>query len=310
MLRNALLPLSLVLMGAVTGANAQGINCESSDGRRLFVPGATSCPFGLAPSNSPGAAPMPPQKAAFAAKTIQEMAAVQDLLIKLNLLRGSADGLYGPATDTAIRGWQKAKGHPETGYLTDDQLAALNADAHPAPVLPPEAPQQFRCPQRGVLFTYASVSEPITVIGERLSLGGEGLSCFYFVRSEVNGSYADSQYYAGFWRALTEAEQAFLQSLRPDRVWPLAVGNKVEQVVPVGESTARVRIQVDGYGLIDTPLGRLPTYVVSMTEGDGSAASRSASTFWWSPDLGETVRFISSDGSSSNGGWQIVNVTR
>src|SRR5438477_413706 len=48
--------------------------------------------------------------------------------------RNSADrptvtGYFGPRTRTMITAWQKAQGLPETGYLTEAQLAALQHQA-------------------------------------------------------------------------------------------------------------------------------------------------------------------------------------
>jgi peptidoglycan hydrolase-like protein with peptidoglycan-binding domain len=35
------------------------------------------------------------------------------------------DGLFGPRTRAMIKAWQKAQGLPDTGYLTEPQLATL-----------------------------------------------------------------------------------------------------------------------------------------------------------------------------------------
>jgi hypothetical protein len=299
-----------LVLGTQAALAQSGIQCEAADGRRLYVAGASSCPFGLSPA-ARSAAPISPQKAAFLAKGVQEMSGIQEALIKLDLLKATADGVYGPVTEAAIRAWQKSKGLAETGYLSDEQMVALKTDANPPAVSAPESPQEFQCPARGAIFTYATVVEPVTVVGERVSLGRDGLSCFYFVRSQAESSYVDSQYYAGFWRALTPAEQDFLLQLGPAEMWPLVVGKSLEREVKVGEGTARMRISVERYEVIDTPMGRLPAYVIAITELGGTPPKETASsTFWWSSDLGETIRLISRDSSGAASGWQVVGVTR
>lgn len=56
---------------------------------------------------------------------------VQDELVRLGLLspdsgkHGGKDGLFGPKTEAAVKKWQKAHGHKETGKVTADLLAAL-----------------------------------------------------------------------------------------------------------------------------------------------------------------------------------------
>ena len=46
---------------------------------------------------------------------------VQQGLASLDYAAGAADGLFGPATRTALRQWQRGKGFVATGYLTREQ---------------------------------------------------------------------------------------------------------------------------------------------------------------------------------------------
>jgi tetratricopeptide (TPR) repeat protein len=57
---------------------------------------------------------------------------VQAALNSLGHEMPTVTGYFGPRTRAMITAWQKAQGLPETGYLTDVQLAALRQQAAPA----------------------------------------------------------------------------------------------------------------------------------------------------------------------------------
>ena len=52
---------------------------------------------------------------------------IQRGLAALALNVGVPDGIFGPRTRKAVRGWQASKGFPETGYLSAEQAEALKA---------------------------------------------------------------------------------------------------------------------------------------------------------------------------------------
>lgn len=72
--------------------------------------------------------------------------AVQTQLIRLGLLakdsgkHGGVDGLFGPKTEAAVKRWQKAHGHTETGKVSTALLAALKKAPAPSgkPVAKPK----------------------------------------------------------------------------------------------------------------------------------------------------------------------------
>ena len=57
---------------------------------------------------------------------------IQQGLMALGKAVGAADGLFGPATREAIRGWQAGKGFAGTGYLTEEQANTLIAQGQAA----------------------------------------------------------------------------------------------------------------------------------------------------------------------------------
>jgi peptidoglycan hydrolase-like protein with peptidoglycan-binding domain len=56
----------------------------------------------------------------------QDVSALQQRLISLGYFSGPASGYFGPATETAVKKFQKANGIPETGYVASITRAALN----------------------------------------------------------------------------------------------------------------------------------------------------------------------------------------
>ena len=55
----------------------------------------------------------------------EERALIQRGLAALGFNAGAPDGIFGPKTRRAIRGWQESKGFPETGHLGAEQAQAL-----------------------------------------------------------------------------------------------------------------------------------------------------------------------------------------
>ena len=71
---------------------------------------------------------------------------IQAALANAGFDPGPADGTFGPKTRRAIRAWQRANGHAETGYLTRDQLRSILKHATPTVTLEPkcaELPGQY-----------------------------------------------------------------------------------------------------------------------------------------------------------------------
>ena len=62
----------------------------------------------------------------------QDRKRVQVALNSLGHEMPTVTGYFGPRTRAMIKAWQKAQGLPETGYLTEAQLAALRQQAAPA----------------------------------------------------------------------------------------------------------------------------------------------------------------------------------
>ena len=66
-----------------------------------------------------------PARAGTAPLTGNERRRIQTALAAEGFSPGPADGKFGPRTRQAVTAWQRARGYPATGYLTDAQAAEL-----------------------------------------------------------------------------------------------------------------------------------------------------------------------------------------
>jgi TPR repeat protein len=136
-----------------------GVNRERTDKigkeefRQIVValtpprPAPRTLPLPPMPAPAPSAAAEEAQpEPVWPKATVDQVKAVQQALIDLHRLRGKADGAAGPATRTAIRGFEKSAGLPETGQVSRELYVALlkakaqrDVSATPAPAQDPEA---------------------------------------------------------------------------------------------------------------------------------------------------------------------------
>ena len=99
---------------------------------------------------------------------------------------------------------------------------------------------------------------------------------------------------------------AFIAALKPERLWPLAVGKKVEANYTVGGRSWHYILSVASYEKRMGPGDALfDTFVIEMNE-QGDKGQRSISRWWVSPVEKYVIRFDSSD---SNGGANRAIVT-
>jgi len=76
--------------------------------------------------------------------SLADRIAAQESLAKLGFDPGSADGLIGANSRTALRAWQKARGLPADGYLSPDTLRRLQTEAGQANAAAPGPAQPYR----------------------------------------------------------------------------------------------------------------------------------------------------------------------
>src|SRR6266481_5186779 len=148
---------------------------------------------------------------------------------------------------------------------------------------------EFGCPDPGTTFTYDS---GVNVVAR----GQDGMDC----KMEIVGGAPFKV------RALLIANpspdgadtSAFIAALRPERLWPLKVGNKIEASYSTGGRSWSYTLSVTSYEKRKGPGDALfDTFIVEMNE-QGADGQRSISRYWVSPVEKYVLRFDSSD---SNG---------
>ncbi len=92
---------------------------------------------------------------------------------------------------------------------------------------------------------------------------------------------------------------ALIASIRPERLWPLQVGKRIEAKHSSSKGSWNYVLTVARTQQLEGPGGALQdTYLIEMTEQATNSPYRSVSRWWISPKLGYLLRF---DFSDSNG---------
>jgi hypothetical protein len=155
----------------------------------------------------------------------------------------------------------------------------------------------FGCPDPGTTFAFDSGTDIV-------ARGQDEMDC----KMEIVGGAAFKM------RGLLIANpspdgsdtSAFIAALKPERLWPLAVGKKVEANYSVGGRTWHYILSVARYEKRMGPGDALfDTFVIEMNE-QGDKGQRSISRWWVSPVEKYVIRF---DWSDSNGGANRAVVT-
>jgi hypothetical protein len=173
-------------------------------------------------------------------------------------------------------------------------LAALSAPATAQTM-------EFGCPDVGTTFTFDSGTKVV-------SRGRDGMDC----RMDTVGGAPFKV------RGLILANpapdgsdtSAFIAALRPERLWPLEVGKKIEARYSAGGRTWTYIFSVPRAEKRPGP-GRVPidTFVIEMNE-QGDKGERSVSRWWISPADKYAIRFDSSTSAGVANRAVVTEVTR
>ena len=94
-------------------------------------------------------------------------------------------------------------------------------------------------------------------------------------------------------------KSAFIEALKPERLWPLDVGKKIEASYSVGGRTWKYILTVVRYEKRIGPGDSMfDAFVIEMNE-QGDKGERSVSRWWISPVDKYAIRFDCSDGAGA-----------
>jgi len=103
---------------------------------------------------------------------------------------------------------------------------------------------------------------------------------------------------------------AFINALKPERLWPLEVGKKIEARYSAGGQTWNYVLTVVRYEKRTGPGdAMIDTFLIEMLE-QGAGGHRAVSRWWISPADKYAIRFDYSDGSGKANRAVVTNVTR
>lgn len=158
----------------------------------------------------------------------------------------------------------------------------------------------FACPDPGTTFTYDSGTKV-------LAKGRDGMDCTMEIVGgkpyRLRALLFDNPAPGG-----TDTT-AYINALKPERLWPLAVGKKIEADFSTGGKRWHYILSVVRHERRTGPgEAMIDTFLIEMQE-QGPAGQRSVSRWWISPADKFAIRYDYSDGSRANRA-VVTSVTR
>ena len=184
--------------------------------------------------------------------------------------------------------------------MTTRFAAALAA----ALLLPAAAGAQtmgFACPEPGTTFTYDSGTK-VTAKGR------DGMDCLM----EIVGGEPYRLRALLFDNPAPDGADmtAYIDALRPERLWPLEVGKKIEARYSAGGRTWNYTLSVAKTEKRSGPGGALvETFLIEMNE-QGDKGQRSLSRYWIAPADRFVIAFDFSDGTGKATRARVTGITR
>jgi hypothetical protein len=162
---------------------------------------------------------------------------------------------------------------------------------------------EFACPDPGTTFTYDSGTKVVSRGKDK-----DGIDCSMEI---VGGKHYKLRALLFDNPAPGGADMtAFINALKPERLWPLGVGKKIEARYSVGGNSWNYTLQVVRYEKRTGPRDALiDTFVIEMLE-QGSGGHRAVSRWWISPADKFAIRYDFSDGAGKANRAVVTNVTR
>lgn len=179
-------------------------------------------------------------------------------------------------------------------------LAAVLTAALIFPAAATAQTMDFDCPTPGTTFTYDSGTKV-------LAKGRDGMDC----TMEIAGGKPYRLRALLFDNPAPDGADttAYINALKPERLWPLSVGKKIEADFSTGGKSWHYILTVVRYEKRTGPGdAMIDTFLIEMQE-QGPAGQRSVSRWWISPADKFAIRYDYSDGSRANRA-VVTSVTR
>ena len=177
------------------------------------------------------------------------------------------------------------------------RLAAVSMAALLLPAAAGAQPMEFACPAPGTTFTYDSGTKVV-------ARGKDGIDC----NMEIVGGKPYKLRALLFDNPAPGGADmtAFINALKPERLWPLEVGKKIEARYQSWAYTISVVRYEKRTGPGDA---MIDTFLIEMLE-QGSSGQRAVSRWWISPADKFAIRYDFSDGAGKANRAIVTNVTR
>ena len=162
---------------------------------------------------------------------------------------------------------------------------------------------EFACPDPGTTFTYDSGTNVVSRGKDK-----DGIDC----NMEIVGGKPYKLRALLFDNPAPGGADmtAFINALKPERLWPLDVGKKIEARYSAGGNSWNYTLQVVRYEKRTGPRDALiDTFVIEMLE-QGSGDHRAVSRWWIAPVDRFAIRYDFSDGTGKANRAIVTNVSR
>ena len=159
----------------------------------------------------------------------------------------------------------------------------------------------FACPDPGTTFTYDNDTKVV-------AKGRDGMDC----TMEIAGGKPYRLRALLFDNPSPDGRDmsAFIDALKPERLWPLDVGKKIEARYSAGGQTWNYILTVVRYEKRTGPAdAMIDTFLIEMQE-QGAGGHRAVSRWWISPTDKYAIRFDYSDGTGKANRAVVTSVTR
>lgn len=205
---------------------------------------------------------------------------------------------------TAIAFW----GSGALAQYTGSRPALSGVDVLNASAVPSEATGKVRCPASPVTVKFDN-GATVTWIGQ------EGNACVRELRLSSGDTTRQLWYAPGFTMA-ANTSSAFVDQLKPSKLWPLKVGETLTGrfdgpgLDPSFMGSWVYKVTVDDYKKFFTHAGDFDVFVVTREEESIGGTFKSKLREWYAPSLGVSVRTAYGDNDGVSGVQEAVSIKR